>query len=109
MAKAVMDTLQFHYDSSVFPINSNYWDASVSWANKYSDVENLVRKKWLGIPVPTLLTDGWHLFQSIFLSLVFVAIIIYKPITDYILIDFIILRLVFGIGFILFYNKILRK
>ena len=105
VAKAIIDTLQFHYDSSVFSgLNSSFWNPNVSWVNQH--------KTWL----PAFTTDGWHLFQSIFLTTLFASIVLYKPIFNYheidairMIADFIILRGVFGFGFVLFYNKLLLK
>ncbi len=63
-----------------------------------------------------LKSDGWHLFQSIFLTTLFASIVLYKPIFNYheidairMIADFVILRGVFGFGFVLFYNKLLLK
>jgi hypothetical protein len=112
IAKAVMDTLMFHYSGSIFNTKfiNPFWDTSISWKNKYSDPIKLIRKKWFNIiPIPVLQSDGWHLFQSLFLTSMFIALILYSPITEYKIIDLILLRLVFGMGFVLFYNKILLK
>jgi len=112
VAKAVMDTLQFHYSKSIF-INRNeqFWNPLLSWKAKYinnNPVEG--RKKWFNIiTIPVFKSDAWHLFQSIFLTTLFASIVIYKPITEWVLLDFVILRSVFGLAFVLFYNKILIK
>ena len=72
-----MDTLQFHYGSSIFPqnwgnqgdedyIKYRFWNPSVSWLNKYIDrtyTKGLI--KWWVFDKPSCLTDGWHLFKTI--------------------------------------------
>jgi hypothetical protein len=111
-AKAVMDTLQFHFYTSVFkPLNEQYWNPSRSWKNKYSDLQKLTLKRG-----PQFLTDGWHLFQSIFLTCIFAAMVFYTPIFKVVesdhfrfIIDFVILRSVFGAAFVLFYNYLLIR
>ena len=110
VAKAIMDTLQFHYSKSIFEAhNDNYWDASISWVRKYSDVERRIRKKWFNlIPIPVLFTDGWYLFQSIFLTSLFLVIGLHTPVINWI-VDFLILRVFFGIIFYVFYTYILIK
>lgn len=105
-----MATIQYHYSISIFPQGSSFWDATQSWINKYSDVTILARKEWFDfIPVPVMFTDGFHMIQSLFLTFLFVAMVCYKKITNWYLLDFFILRLVFGMFFVLFYNYILLK
>lgn len=115
--KAVMDTLQFHFQNSVF-YNSihKFWNPKISWLNKYSSISPLTRKKFFKIiPVPVMLTDAWHLFQSIYLTTLFLGILLCPPVSVCdiyvvrVLISFIVLRLIFGLSFTLFYNKILKK
>ncbi len=104
-AKGVMDTLQFHYSVSIFPVGSQFWDAAISWKNK------------LHTTLPVMFTDGWHLMQSIFIESVFIVIIFYKSIITYKgninlftrIADFLVLRSVFGFAFVLFYNYLLIK
>lgn len=121
-SKGVMDTLQFHFDRSLWfsaEING-FWNPEYSWSNKYeplvTDQTPLVRKKWFGvIPVPVFLTDGWHLFQSIMLTSIFVAMVLCIKLKvvefDYfkMICSFILLRGTFGLFFVLFYNYILIK
>jgi hypothetical protein len=113
----ILATLQFHYSVSIFSEGNQFWDASVSWMNKYSNIQSLQRKEIVaGVVLPVLFTDGYHLVQSIFLLFVFLTIIFYKRITHFFvnhalnyLVDFILLRSVFGLGFVLMYNLILVK
>ncbi|MCC7514524.1 MAG: hypothetical protein IT212_07510 [Bacteroidia bacterium] len=115
--KAVMDTLQFHYDDSIFESpNDRYWDASLSWRNKYKnkDVEQ-GEKFWGSTTIFVALTDGWHLFQALFLGFIFLSIVTYNPILNYevkwlsMLFDYCLLRVIFGLSFNLFYYKILKR
>ena len=121
VAKACMDTLQFHYGNSIFfcsPSNKldNYFDASVSWRNKYKNGNPEDGPKFIGsTTIFVFLTDGWHLFQAIFLAFIFLSIVFYVPILNYPsipllgkLFDYFILSAVFGVAFNLFYDKILK-
>ena len=52
-----------------------------------------------------LFTDFWHLSQAIFLLLMFLAIVLYSPVINW-WADFLIMRLIFGAVFELFYGKV---
>lgn len=113
--KAVMDTLKFHFYDSVFiERDIQFWNTEVSWKNKYkSDLKT--PKFWGSTTIFVFKSDGWHLFQSIFLTSLFTAMIFYvlfKLIEiNYLnlIINFIIMRSVFGLFFVLFYNYLLIK
>ncbi len=117
-AYGTMATMSYHFSNSIF-MNKNiqFWNPTVSWANKYSDPRELIRKKWLGVPVPVMFTDGYHLIQAIFLTLLFSAMAIIPTLHVEVVVNnwfeiirfFILLRLTFGVGFVLFYNYILIK
>ena len=123
ICNACMDTCEFHYDNSVLTKFSNRWyfDASISWKNKYIDriVENGMRKwffKFLNIPV--FVTDFWHLCKSLCVTLICASCVLYTPflgtyITKIILvqqmIDFAVLGTTWNLMFNLFYNKLLLK
>lgn len=119
VAKACMDTLQFHYYNSKFDNGklNEFLNPQFSWKNKYKNGDKEQGERFFGsTTIFSFLTDGWHLFQSIFLTTLFASIVLYKPIFNYheidairMIADFVILRGVFGFGFVLFYNKLLLK
>lgn len=117
VCKAIMDTLQFHYDESIFESpNDNYWDASLSWSRKYKGREKKNGEAfWGSTTIFVFLTDGWHLFQSLFLGFIFLSVVTYNPILNYeikwlsMLFDYFLLRGIFGIAFTLFYDKLLKR
>lgn len=112
--EAVMDTLQFHYDNSIFVKLSNetFWNPQESWVNKYKNNDPKMGEKFLGSTTIFVgLTDAWHLFKlfrnlSIFIGIFFITLIPSNLVLS--IINVIILRLVFGISFTFFY-KILYK
>ena len=73
VCKAVKDTLQFHYGNSIFSkLNPQYWNADVSWKNKYK--EDLKTPKFCGsTTVFVMFTDAWHLFDMLNTFLLFFA------------------------------------
>ncbi len=109
MCNAVMDVCQFHYDKSVFTLyNHNYWNAEISWKNKYVDWDggNRNRKKWFwGINYPVQLTDAWHLFKSLMIVLFALAVVFYQPVVNF-WVDFGVMGLMWNFTFNLYYNHI---
>ena len=114
ICNAVMDVLSFRYYTSVFykykdRFNIDYWNPNLSWANKWKDYNPDKGERFLGSStIFVALTDGWHLFKSLMLTFLSIAIAlhtnIYHPI-----VDFLLVRIAFGIGFNLFFKKILFK
>lgn len=59
----IKDTLAHHYSISIFKQGSLFWDASISWCNKWENCESgkerfLGSSSWL-----VWTTDGWHLMK----------------------------------------------
>ena len=76
---AVMDTLQFHYDRSVFaPMKAHrpWLDPRVSWRNKWRDGDP---KQGEAFPLSSTslvgLTDAWHCAKSLWIACMLLAII----------------------------------
>lgn len=82
----VMDTLQFHYDTSIFPRakdetflwgDRQYWDPDLSWENKYKDWPLDPRPAFPGATTWLVgLTDGWHLAQTAMFSCFILAVLL---------------------------------
>lgn len=115
---ACMDTLQFHYYTSVFNRSGQkdwmqWWNPEVSWKNKYIDGDPRHGKKKTII----FFTDAWHMFKS--LMVVFLALSSYFMwqsdfhITRMPFVDFGLYLIAYGIiwntVFNLFYNHLLLK
>jgi hypothetical protein len=114
ICNAIMDTLQFHFETSVFSkLNKNYWNPNISWRNKYINGDTkLGRIKILWIfDKPVMLTDAWHLFKGLTLDFLFIAIFINTqlPYWYYYVGVFFIYKLAWGLFFELFYKFILRR
>ena len=89
---AIMDTVDFHFTTSIFnKIKSPKWrkwfNESEGWKNKYVDYDGDIaalmvprRVKWniLGIEInkPVQLTDSWHFFKMLQIAFETVAITI---------------------------------
>jgi len=114
-AEAVMDKLQFHYHKSIFSDfkNQTFWNPLMSWKNKYKNNDPSMGEKFFGSKTIFVgLTDAWHLFKLIRNLFIFIGIFFISIGTNKILIVFIfvvIIRIMFGLSFTLFFKKILNK
>jgi hypothetical protein len=115
--KAVMDTLAFHYSVSRFSIlDPLFWNPALSWKNKYSNPNTLKPKFFGSTTLFVCFMDGWHFFQMAFLSCMFMGLVLYTPLMDInlfhvpsVIWNFIILRLLFGASFEVFFSWFLLK
>lgn len=107
--ESVMDTLQFHYDVSIFKklINQRYWYPVFSWMNKWKNGDPKQGERFLGSSTIFVgLTDAWHTFKllhnlTIFLGLFFIAIS--QATILWMIFYYIIARIIFGLSFSLFF------
>ena len=107
ICKAIKDTLNFHFETSVFKNLGKFWCPAISWKNKYKD--DLITPKFFGATtIFVWITDGWHLFD--FLQTIFsiVAIVVYSKIV-FCIVDIFILYCIFSICFELFYRIFVMK
>ncbi len=123
ICNAAMDTLEHHWNTSIFRSISEkhgslFWanPYEVSWRNKYVDGDPAKgRIKWniLGIKInkPVQITDAWHLFKTIMIFAIVGSIIcafesesLFAP-----WVTFILFGTVWNLTFSLFYNKVFRK
>lgn len=65
IAKAIMDTLDFHFTTSVFKNLGNWWNPANSWENKYKWFPNSKFLTWMISNPLVLITDAWHFFGFI--------------------------------------------
>jgi len=92
---SMMDTTTHHFSTSIFKnLDPKFWNPNVSW--EYAKNINGFK------------LDFWHICKSLMLFSLMAAIVLYKPITKYPLLDWAILGSVWNIVFNTFYNKILR-
>jgi len=110
ICNAVMDKLHSHYNKSIFKnLNSKWWNPSESWKNKWKNGDPSQGEAYLGSStVFVFLTDAWHFFQFLFLTFMFLGVVLYSPMVNWI-IDFIIYHVAFGMVFELFFSKIFAK
>lgn len=113
-AKAVMDTINFHWYDSIFKnIKNQKWrewtNPEQSYALKWKNyTPESGEAFWGSSTIFVWLTDLWHLAQAIELTALFGAIVMYQPLTGWFL-DFLILKSIFILIFMLFYRKIFYK
>lgn len=79
-SNAVMDTLSFRYDRSVFAregLPRSWWDPAVSWRNKWADGHPRKGEAFLLSSTSLVaLTDAWHFFKMLTISCLIVALIL---------------------------------
>lgn len=72
IAKSVMDTLTFHFDTSVFALSRKHrsWlDPRVSWKRKYKNGNKEEGERfWGSSRWFVMFTDAWHMTQFVHLS-----------------------------------------
>ena len=111
ICEAVMDKIQFHYDSSIFKRFKNqlFWDPRESWRNKYENGDPLAGEKFfLSKSLLVGLTDAWHLFKLFRTFFIFAGIyFLFIPCGSKMecLLFVIIARVIFGLSFTFFFNK----
>jgi hypothetical protein len=108
-----MDKLQFHYHKCIFKFNPDkynqlFWDASISWKNKYKENSMTEPKFYGSTTMFVFTTDAWHLFKFLrniflFIGLPLIAI---GPLN--IFISIILARVIYGFIFNTFFDKILE-
>lgn len=110
---SIMDVCQFHYHKSIFTRFNKpmYWDGTISWKKKYInwDAGDRRMRKWIfGLfNYPVQLTDAWHLFKSLMLTLFCVSVVVYCPLTKNMLLDVALYGCTWNLVFYLFYNHFL--
>ena len=118
-ANAIMDTIQFKFNESIF---SNYskikqWaDPKLSWRNKWKNGERQQGERFPGSStIFVWTTDLWHFAQSIMISCFVLAILSCSRLfsTEYLLLDivlhFTIFKACFSFTFEIFWSKIFKK
>lgn len=68
ISEAIVDTISFHYNKSIFTKikNPGYWNPEWSWRNKYKHYDPKFGERFFqssGLFV--FITDAWHLFKML--------------------------------------------
>ena len=88
-------------------LGNQFWDPSLAWRNKWRMHDPNNGEAFPGsASIFVTLMDGWHLVKFIWLIHLFLCIVLYTPVTDYLLLDCLLLYIVFGIGHELFFSLI---
>jgi len=120
ICNAIMDTILFHWDKSIFKGSKLEWWANpeVSYKNKWKNHSNSEDgEKFPGSStIFVFITDLWHFAQSFMITFFVLGVLFYDSIVVIkgyplvsLLIDFVILKGVFSLTFELFWSKILKK
>ena len=110
ICEAIMDKLQFHYDSTIFKDYSNqlFWNPAISWKNKYKNGDPTNGEKFfLSKTLLVGFTDAWHLFKLFRTFFIFAGIyFLFIPCaTKFTCLMFVIIaRIIYGIAFTIFFE-----
>jgi hypothetical protein len=110
MAEAIMDKLNFHFEKSIFLNKENqlFWNPIESWKNKWK--EDLKTEKFIGSStIFVFTTDAWHLFKFIKNTCLFIGLPLLFMGDINIIISMVIARVIYGLVFTVFFDKILVK
>jgi hypothetical protein len=84
ICNSIMDIVRDKYEVSVFNnpnFNRRYWDAKISWQNKWHGGNRGLGEKFLfSSSALVWTTDAWHFFKSGMVSCLCLSIIMYEPI-----------------------------
>ena len=106
-AKAIMD---LSAEGKLKWKPSDYWLKNDSWFRKWKPPYGLNIERWpTSSTITCFLTDAWHLAQFIFLACVFALPFTWQMITPYWILDFIIIRIAFGLLFEFVFYRPLKK
>ena len=114
ISEAIMDTIQFHYERSIFkldPIKYNplFWDASISWQNKYKE-NSMTEPKFYGSKtIFVFLTDAWHFFKFLRNLFLFIGLPLLGLGSLNIILAVVIARVLYGLVFTFCFDKVLIK
>ena len=120
ICNAIMDSILFHWDKSIFKGSKLEWWANpeVSYKNKWKNHSNSEDgEKFPGSStIFVFITDLWHFAQSFMITFFALGVLLYDGIVVIkgyplvsLLIDFVILKGVLSLTFELFWSKILKK
>jgi len=114
ISEAIMDTVQFHYEKSIFKFdpdkyNPLFWDASISWKNKYKE-NSMTEEKFYGSKtIFVFTTDAWHFFKFLRNLFLFIGLPLLGIGYLNIIIAVVIARIIYGLVFTFFFDKVLIK
>jgi hypothetical protein len=98
ICKAVADTLQHHYERSIFSYEDpKFWNPSISW--QYAPFVRFTKYR----------LDAWHLFNTGMQGFFIAAVFAYEPTMFGRWIDFFACSGVVVLVFNLFYNRLLLR
>jgi hypothetical protein len=114
ISEAIMDTVQFHYEKSIFKpdhmkYNPLFWDASISWKNKYKENSMTEPKFYGSTTIFVFLTDAWHFFKFLRNLFLFIGLPLLGLGSLNIIIAVVIARVFYGLVFTFCFDKVLIK
>lgn len=112
--KACMDRLKTNFWESIFfNIKNmkirNWFDPNISWQSKWKNGCPSQGEAFFGSSTFMVwVTDGWHFIQKLYLTVIFLMVILYHPFIGFWQ-DFLIMYFVFTVSFETFYRLLKRE
>ncbi len=108
---SVWNVLANYFDSKgKSGFGQKFWDLTIAWKNKYKNGRPEDGEKFIG-SAKWFVTfmDGFHVVKFLWLMHLFAAIVLFKPVTNYLILDICLLYLAFGLGHELFFTVLQIK
>ena len=114
---AIMDTIQFRYDRSIFNKYFEKWSNPIlSWKNKWKNGNREEGERFIGSSTFFVwTTDLWHFAQSFMITFFCIAAICYSPIFSIfnnfldLILDLAILKIAFSLSFEFCWSILFKK
>ncbi len=80
-------------------LGNNFWDGEVAWRNKWKNRNPEEGERfWGSSHIFVTVCDGWHVVKMLWMIHIFLAIVLYKPITPYFGLDMLLFFAAFAVG-----------
>lgn len=113
ISEAIMDNIQFHFHKSIFNEPSKYnplfWDASISWKNKYKENSMTEPKFYGSTTIFVFVSDAWHFFKFLRNLFLFIGLPLLSFGSMNIILAAILARIIYGLVFTICFDKLLIK
>ena len=111
ICKAVMDSLQFHYDKNIFQLMpcQNWWNPKESWKNKYKNHDYKQGERFLfAKTLLVFIADAWHFFEYMHYPFTALNVLCYYKWHRSILFSIFVPLIYEGLIFLLFFHVIFQ-
>lgn len=112
VVNAVMDRIRNTYSETIFShLKTDYWNPERSWVYKWKNGDPKQGERFpFSSTILVFLTDGWHLCKWLMFTIIEICICLdFEVSWCYMVAGVLVLKVVRGLGFNFFYEKVLIK